>query len=354
MLWFLSQWKQPDPFGFRQQAPGGDRVTPKKYRKGDLWKVTNALGHITEYQERDGNGRPTKVADANGILTQMTYHPRGWLETRTVKGVGGAPDAVTAVAYDDAGNVTRVTQPDGAYLAYGYDIAHRLTSITDNTGNNTQYLLDALGNRTSEQTYASGNPTPTRIVTRAFDTLNRLTHQYDAQSRDTQFGYDGNGNRIDQTDPNLVKTHSVYDPLNRLKSLVQDYQGTAPATANATTTNAYDARDNLKQITDPSALPTNYTLDGLNDLDTLGSPDTGTTTYLQDAAGNRTRQTDARSVVTNYTYDALNRQTATTYGSKLDITYAFDESNATTGCATSYPIGHLTRMFDHSGSTTYC
>jgi YD repeat-containing protein len=92
------------------------------------------LGHITEYQERDGNGRPTKVADANGILTQMTYHPRGWLETRTVKGVGGAPDAVTAVAYDDAGNVTRVTQPDGAYLAYGYDIAHRLTSITDNRG----------------------------------------------------------------------------------------------------------------------------------------------------------------------------------------------------------------------------
>lgn len=146
-----------------------DTATPKKYRKGDLWKITNALGQVTEYQERDGNGRTTKIADANGVITQMTYHPRGWLETRMVKGVSGGADAVTTIAYDDVGNVTRVTQPDGAYLAYAYDLAHRLTKITDNLGNYVDYCaggagsatcLDALGNRKSENTYAAGNTTP--------------------------------------------------------------------------------------------------------------------------------------------------------------------------------------------------
>lgn len=331
-----------------------DTATPKKYRKGDLWKVTNALNHVIEYQERDGNGRPTKVADANGIITQMTYHPRGWLETRNVKGIGGVPDAITTIAYDDSGNVARVTQPDGAYLAYGYDIAHRLTSITDNTGNNIQYTLNALGNRTSEQTYASGNSTPTRLVTRAFDSLNRLAHQYDAQSRDTQLGYDGNGNRVDQTDPNLVKTHSVYDPLNRLKNLVQDYQGTVPATANATTGFAYDTRDNLLQVTDPTSLTTTYTYDDLDNLDLLASPDTGNTGYSQDSAGNRTVQTDARGVIDYYGYDALNRMTGVKYGSTLSVARYYDQPNITTGCAISYPVGRLTRMVDPSGSTTYC
>lgn len=334
-----------------------DTGTPKKYRKGDLWKITNALGQVTEYQERDGNGRPTKIVDPNGVVTTMGYHPRGWLETRTVKGVpgiNGGADATTTIAYDGVGNVVQVTQPDGAYLHYDYDLAHRLTKITDNTGDYVQFTLDALGNRTAEQTFANGGSTLTRLLTRTYDTLSRMAHQFDAQNRDTQFTYDGNGNRIDQTDPLLVKTHSVYDPLNRLKSLVQDYQGSAPATADTTTAYAYDARDNLRQVTDPDALATGYTYDGLSDLDTLASPDTQTTTYNQDAAGNRTSQTDARGVQNGYAYDALNRLTDIKFGSSMTTSHVYDEANATTGCAISYPKGRLTRMFDPSGSTTYC
>ncbi|MGB8379617.1 MAG: DUF6531 domain-containing protein, partial [Rhodanobacteraceae bacterium] len=215
-----------------------DTANPPKYHKGDLWKMTNALGQVTEYTERDGNGRPTKMVDANGVITLMTYHPRGWLETRTIKGVtgiNGGADAVTTIGYDDVGNVTRITQPDGAYLAYGYDLAHRLTTITDNFGNSVVYTLDALGNRSAEQTFASGNPTPKRLLTRSFNALNRLTDQYDAQVRATHFAYDGNGNRTDRTDPTTVQTHTVYDPLNRLKTTLQDYQGSDPSTANATT-----------------------------------------------------------------------------------------------------------------------
>lgn len=336
-----------------------DPATPKKYRKGDLWKVTNALGHVTEYQERDGNGRPTKVLDANGVITQMAYHPRGWLAVRTVKGapgINGGADAVTTLAYDDVGNVSRVTQPDGSWLGYDYDVAHRLTSISDNLGNSIEYTLDDLGNRTAEETYASGNATPKRLLTRAFDTLNRLTDQYDAQARATHFAYDGNGNRTDQTDPTTVDAHQVYDPLNRLKATLQDYQGSDPSTADATIQYAYDTRDNLRQVVDPNALATNYTFDGLDRLDTLASPDTGTSTYLQDAAGNRTQQTDARGAIAQYSHDALDGLVAITYPthSAVDIDYAYDQPNAITQCAASWPIGRLTQMSDESGTTTWC
>lgn len=336
-----------------------DTATPKKYRKGDLWKVTNALGQVAEYRERDGNGRVTRSVDANGVIVDMTYHPRGWLRTRTVKGVAGingGADATTTIDYDAVGNVQRITQPDGVWLQYGYDTAHRLVSITDIGGDHIDYTLDAKGNRLAEKTFASGGSTPARLLTRSYNTLNRMTDQFDAQSRATTFAYDANGNRTDQTDPTGVKTHWQIDPLNRLKTTMQDYQGTVPATANTTTQFAYDARDNLRQVVDPDALPTAYVYDGLSDLSTLNSPDTGATTYQQDAAGNRTRQTDARGVVANYAYDALNRLKDTTYpvNASVAVGVRYDESNTTTGCMLSWPQGRVTRMFDSSGQTTWC
>ena len=60
---------------------------------------------------------------------------------------------------------------------------------------------------------------------------------------------------------------------------------------------------------DPKGLTTSYGYNGLGDLVTLASPDTGTTTYTYDAAGNRASQTDARGVQIGYNYDALNRLT---------------------------------------------
>src|SRR5262249_55912603 len=104
------------------------------HRLGDLQTVTNALGHVTTYVSYDKNGRVTRIQDANGTYSDMTYHARGWLLTRTVRAnANGTPnsalDATTTFAYDNVGNVTRVTQPDGTYLHYVYDNAHRLTDI---------------------------------------------------------------------------------------------------------------------------------------------------------------------------------------------------------------------------------
>jgi RHS repeat-associated protein len=342
------------------------------YRKGDLWKVTNALGQVVETVSYDKNGRITRAKDANGTLTDFTYHPRGWLATRTVRanasGFPSTDDATTTLAYDAVGNVTRVTQPDGSYLNYGYDAAHRLLTVTDNLGNTLDYCpggvgtancLDGAGNRVVEET-RNGASVVKRTLRRTYDQLGQLTSQINAQNQATQTwptlgGYDDNGNPTQVVDGLGVETRQSYDPLNRLTQTIQDYLGPDLATRDTTTGYGYDARDNLVSVTDPDGLTTTYTYDGLNDQTGLSSPDTGSTAYTYDAAGNRRTQTDARGIVTTYTYDALNRLTAISYPtSTLNTSYAYDQPDGTTGCSGSYPAGRLTRITEETGTTTYC
>ncbi len=341
------------------------------YRKGDLWKVTNALGQVTETVKYDKSGRPLRIKDSNGTLTDLTYHPRGWLVDRIVRqSAGGIPssnDATTHIDYDAVGNVTRVTQPDGAYLSYTYDDAHRLIKISDNLNNSIDYCptgvgtadcLDAAGNRLVEITKA-GNAIK-RTLRRTYNQLGQLSSVLNHDdvatlTYPTGDGYDANGNATNSSDGLSVKTHQDYDPLNRLKTTIQDYLGTDPDTGGTTTGYVYDARDNLRTVTDPDGLATNYDYDGLNNLTSLHSPDTGTTGYTYDRAGNRITQTDARGITSTYTYDALNRITAISYPSGTEnVGFAYDQANSTTGCTGSYPQGRLTTMTDPSGQTTYC
>lgn len=340
------------------------------HRKGDPWKATNALGQVSENVSYDRAGRLTRLADPNGTLTDFAYDAVGRLLTRSVRAkVDGSPsseDATTTFAYDAAGNVSKITQPDGAYLAYTYDVAHRLTEIVDNGNNKIRYTLDAAGNRIKEETLDTTGALA-RSLARQYNTLNRLTQALNASGQAILKhtltdpaagiidGYDSNGNLIQSLDGLNVETKQSVDPLNRLIKTIQDTTGTDPTTHNATTEYSYDTRDNLRTIRDPSLLLTTYTYDALNNLTALDSPDTGHTGYIYDRADNRISQTDNRGVTSTYDYDAINRLTAISYVDKAqNVRFAYDEADAVTGCTGSFPFGRLTRMTDQSGSTTYC
>jgi RHS repeat-associated protein len=342
------------------------------HRKGDLWKITNALGQVNEIVSYDRTGRVARSKDANGTVTDMTYHPRGWLLIRAVRFLGsGFPtgaDATTAFEYDATGQVSKVIQPDGAFMSYSYDSAHRLTDVEDNLGNRIHYSLDDLGNRLGEEMF-SGGPAPVlkHAMTREYNALNRLIRMRNASNAPTwdstlfngaplsNDGYDANGNSIQSADGLGIDTRSEFDPLNRLSRTLQDYAGIDPATHDATTEYSYDVRDNLRTVKDPSLLTTTYTYDALNNLIQLSSPDTGQTLYTYDRAGNRITQTDSRGTASTHVYDALNRLTATNYADAAqNVSFLYDQSNAVTGCLGSFPLGRQTGMVDPSGSTTYC
>jgi YD repeat-containing protein len=142
-----------------------------QYTRGDLYTITNAQGQVTTIPVYDLNGRPLQIVDPNGLTTVLTYSPRGWLTSRAVS--GNSVTETTTYNYDYAGQLTKVTQPDGSYLNYTYDAAHRLTDITDNLGNTVHYTLDNMGNRTTEAVKDPSNTLP-RQINRVYDALNRL------------------------------------------------------------------------------------------------------------------------------------------------------------------------------------
>ena len=71
------------------------------------------------------------------------------------------------------GQLTRLTQPDGSYIAYTYDGARRLTEVADNLGNRIAYTLDAAGNRTREDV-RDPQGALMKTLSRAYDALGRM------------------------------------------------------------------------------------------------------------------------------------------------------------------------------------
>ncbi|TXI51417.1 MAG: RHS repeat protein [Lysobacter sp.] len=342
-------------YAYRQTDAAACATAPTtcEYRKGDLWKVTNALSQTVEVLKYDGAGRVLSVKDINDVITDFEYHPRGWLTARKVRGTDNAvetDDQVTSIEYWPTGLVKKVTQPDGAFTSYTYDAAHRLTGIADNAGNTIAYTLNAVGERTQEDTKDSTG-TLMRTLSRTYNTLGQLQTATDAYSRNTGFTYDANGN-LDQTTDALTRVaDNNYDPLDRLSRTLQDMNGIA-----AETKFVYDALDNLTQVNDPKGLNTDYTYNGFSELKTLVSPDTGTTQYTYDAAGNRASQTDARGKVTNYGYDALNRLTTVTYptAAALNVAYTYDTPQADCLAGETFTKGRVSKIADQSGTTVYC
>lgn len=335
------------------------------YRKGDVWKITNAKQHVVEMLAYDVAGRAKSVKDANGVITDFEYSPRGWLLKTKVRGTDNGTetdDRITRIDYFADGTVERVTQPDGVQATFGYDAAHRLTSISDHDGNNITYTLNNAGERTKEETRDVGG-TLRRTLSRTYNTLGQLEKVRNPNPDPavttevvTRFHYDPQGNPDKVTDALLWETNHLYDPLGRLKSTLQNATAAATAMDRAETAYQYDALDNLTKVTDPNNLSTDYFYNGFGDLMQLRSPDTGTTDYAYDSAGNRTLQTNANGKIVQSAYDELNRIVTATYPQEpaLNEAYAYDAAQSDCPAGESFLVGRLGQMSDGSGSTTYC
>ena len=131
------------------------------------------IGHITTYNTYNAHGQPLTITDPNNVVTTLTYDARLRLTSRNVGG------ETTSFSYWPTGLLKQVTLPDSSYLVYTYDGAHRLTQINDELGNKIVYTLDAMGNRTAENSYdPSSNLHHTH--TRVINALNQLYEDVNA------------------------------------------------------------------------------------------------------------------------------------------------------------------------------
>lgn len=337
---------------------GASDTTAYKYDpQGRLLSITNAPGQVQQFADFDGRGQPQTITDANGVVTALGYHPRGWLETVSVKDPGGNSglDATTTYTWYPNGTLEQLTFPDGSYLHYDYNDARHLTEIRNNLGEKITYTPNAMGEWVASKTYDT-SATMKRLQTRAFDELGRLMDLFGNNGQQTHYGYDTNNNLntvVESGDNRTLTTTMNHDTLNRLKSVLKPVtteQNGSATTVTVNTQYGYDAASNLTSVTDPKGNVTRYVYNGFGDKITQTSPDTGVTQYGYDALGNLTDSQDGRGVHVQYHHDVLGRLTWIEYPtSSDDVHYYYDEVSA----ENPYASGRLTRITDGTGSTQY-
>ncbi len=203
------------------------------------------------------------------------------------------------------GNLTKITSPNGRYLALTYDAANRVTQVTDILGRPVSYTYDASG---------------------------RLWKVTNAEGGVTEYTYDGSHRMLTLKEPTgSIRTTNTYDANGRVatqtladgtvSSLVYTLDGNGKIVQTDTT----DARGATQRLTFNSS---GYTL---TKVEALGQPEAQTTTYEWQA------NTNLLLSVT----DALNRKTAYTYdakGNTLTVTKLATTANAVTTTLTYEPV----------------
>ena len=291
----------------QEQQPGvvnglsGPLVRPTLATSYDL--VGNVLTTL------DPMGSLLGTVDPTLFRTEYTYDPANRKLTQTSPSVPLYPSGVgrpqTSYAYDKAGNILTLTDPDGHATTNTYDALNRLLTTTDGAGNVVTNGYDDVGNKTSVQ---DGNG---HTTTFAYDGLKRNTRITDALGHATAFTFNALL-KTKRTDAVGEDTTYTYDSRNRLT----DVAYAVHSLDNRHQT--YDAAGNLLAVAEGNQ-PSNradvaYTYDALNRVLTEKS-NGATHQYAYDLANNRV---GVKYGGTNRTvisiYDALNRLIALSEG----------------------------------------
>ncbi len=304
---------------------------------GALVSVTDALGHATTVTAHSGGGLPQVVTDPNGVVTTLAYDSRQRPLSQSVATAAGA--RTTTRTLDAAGNLVKLTLPDGSALAYAYDTAHRLTGVTDLGGNRTSYTLDNAGD-VLLRAVSGASGTVTASASATYDSLGRALAVTPAGSgRASRFTWDANGNLLVAADGLGHATVTAYDPLGR--------PVTRTDAAGDVVSYGFDTSDNLTYQGVPGGASTSLSYDGWNDLLQRSSSEGGSLYQSFDADGNVSARQDNNEYPVAFAYDADDRPVAATYAwdKTQDVSYVYDQ----VGPGSSFGVGRLTGVTDAAG-----
>jgi RHS repeat-associated protein len=326
-----------DPLGNETTYTYGDSAHP-----GDLTSTTDPVGRVITYTydtygdlaseatspESGVTDTSTYVYDTDGELNCSTS-PDG-TATGTTCPPGGSPYVTgsTAYTYDADGELLTTTDPQGAVASKTYDGDGNVVTVTDPTGNQTTTTYD-YDNRPISETAGANGPDPSTT-----------TYEYDVvpgSSSTCAAGAVGATYCETTTDPNGQTTSNYYDARDEL------VQQTRPG--GQTTTYTYDADGNLTTTTDPDGRMTTDGYDADGHLESItysdSTPDVADT---YDADGHRIEMQDGTGT-TSYSYDADGRLTSTTNGAGATVDYGYNAADDLT--TITYPNGEtVTRSYD--------
>ncbi|MCL4561765.1 MAG: hypothetical protein M1281_14300, partial [Chloroflexi bacterium] len=277
-------------------------VTPPAFDPEDPY--TN----VPTYSQYDDLGRLETQTDAKGIATKYGYDALDRLTDvweDYVEGAAPGPDVNvhTHYAYDEAGNLTAITDANGHTRTFTYTLFNQVESETAPAPLSyvTKYYYDQAGNLTSvkDANTPLEQDVPANRTQYDYDPLGRLVSiDTPGSERDSQFSYDAAGELRQLSDPGL-------------------------GTLGATTWN-YDALGRPTSIQDPFGQSVSYAYDPTGNRTFLGYPGGGDdVAYTYDPLGRLTQVTDGQAQSTTYTYDAVGNLSASRLPNGVSSSYAF-------------------------------
>nr|WP_306673808.1 RHS repeat-associated core domain-containing protein [Tahibacter caeni] len=314
----------------RRQTDALGRVTGFTYDKANRKVSEDRAGLATEHWTYTPLGDVATHTDADGRTTTNTYTPRRFVASESLAG------ETTQYTYDGVGHRTTMQRPNGtdATWTYAYDAAGNLAAVTDPEAHATTFGYDAANNRIR---VTDAND---RVTTFAYDERNRLKEKSYPGGGAWTWRYDGDNNRIRSEAPNGRVAETAYDALNR--PTLSTYLA-APAGDVQSTAFTYDGNGNVRTITETSSTGTRIETRDYDDFDRLVNAMDGdgrALHYAYDDVGNRTRLTDADGHDTVWAYNDLNQNTQVNVPGLGTTTLGYAPSGRLT--AITRPDGSLT------------
>lgn len=329
-----------DPLGYQINFSYDklNRVISTNYADSTTELVTyNSVGNTVAYRDRAGKDfnfvydAIDRVVNRNlpsGEKEQINFNDLGLLSS-TVNSNG-----TIAYSFDNADRLTTVTDVFGNTFTYEYDAAGRRVKLTDSEGVETQYQYDD-ANRLTQVTRQSETTTFTydaggRLLTRSLPNGVVSEYAYDKRGLIAQlmhknsvgsviasyrYSYDAVGNRTEAIELDGSITQYEYDPAYRL---IRETKKAADQTVIFDKQHEYDANGNRTKLVGDSTV--SYTYNNLNQL-----VSDGVATYSYDANGNLI-EIITGSDITEYQYDDENQLVKIGYpdNSELIFKYAAD------------------------------
>ena len=389
---------------FHEQLTGNGNGTFTLTTKDGSTHQFNAAGKLVSLSDHNGN-QSLLFYNANGQLTSLS-DPFGRVLTVTSNSNGQALSindtlgTIASYTYGGGTELLSVTYADNSGFRYAYDGGYRLTAVTDALGNVIEshaydsqsraltserqggvehYSLNYASDTETDVTDALGRVTKytfdkskgrnvvtqveglcncggngSQVQTWTYDNQLNVIAKTDALNHATSYTYDGNGNRLTETDAIGTVTYTYNEFAEVLTRTDQ---------MNGVTTNTFDAQGNLLSTTDARGKTTNFSSDSRGLLLTVTDARGKVISFAYDSSGNLITKTDALSHATRFAYDARGRITSMTNALGHVTAFAYDavgrlmQVTQADGTTISYEYdlaGRRTAMVDAKGSrSTY-
>lgn len=328
----------------------GNRVTLQLDGIGFPQSLTDATGKLYPFERTGTPPLITKITDPAGRFIAFGYDASRRLTSYTDQGGG-----VTLFEYDAASRINKKTDPRGAIESIEYDAAGRTTRELLPENGIQQFAYTVAGSTVTEtrHTDENGNVTVYRFnglgyVTEITDALGRVTRleldsvtnlvkrRTDPAGRITQYTYNQRGDLIRVIDPANNQTLIEYDLRFREPVRIEDALGNL-------TLIEYNNQSNVSKFTNAEGEITSFTHTLKGQLETITDPLSRITRFTYDSNGNLLESTNPANETVTRTYDlanrlatvtdALNRTTQLTYDSLDRITEVRDAALGVTRLA---------------------